>query len=230
MNLLRIDDLAVRPVEERTFKKSYNHAEIGQAPPGAPIVIRRRCNGDDAKGAFCVRQGEGSWVDFAPPPDPDKLLDTVVYIEKIAADVDGTPYGFARQRTSEDLVIVDGRANTVKRIPRRDVPAWDYRSFLASSFTVIHGELHFLFPGDHPGILILRRDGRVDARTLTGRMACVGRSALLVTEDGGLRETLDGGETFHDVTPPPGGADPRALSCEEGGCHVGPWLRLGWGP
>lgn len=230
MKLSRIDDPTAPMVEERTFAKTYNHAELGQPTHEAPIVIRRRCNGDEANGSFCVRQKEGSWADIPPPPDPDRLLDSIVSIEKVAADADGTPYGLARQKVSDDLILVDGRANAVKRIVRREAPAFDYRSFLSSSFTVIDGEVHVLFPGEHPGVLILRRDGRVDARTLTGHMASVGRRALLVSDDGALRETLDGGETFHDVTPPPGGADRRTLSCEEGGCHVGPWLRLGWGP
>jgi hypothetical protein len=230
LKLLRIDDPAGPVIDERTFPRNDDRRKIGEATHDAPIVIGHRCNGDAALGSFCVRQWEGSWVDFAPPPDPYGLLGNVVSIQEVAADVDGTPFGFAREERTDDLIIVDGRANDVTRIPRAEVPALDPKALWETSFTVIHGEPHFLFPGERPGVLIRRRDGGLDARTLTGHMASIGRRALLVTEDGALRETLDGGETFHDVPSPPGGADPTPLECEEGGCLVGPWLRLGWGP
>jgi hypothetical protein len=228
LELLRLDDPSSPPIFERSFEKIFHHGELGVASSGAPVLTRRRCNGADEHGAFCMRNADGTWKDVAPPPDPTKLLDRVVFIEKVAADVDGTPYGYARERVTDDLVVVDGRAREVKVIPRRDLPAWDYRAFWSSSFTVMNGEVHLLFPGDHPGVLVLRRDGRIDARTFEGEMAVAGRHALLVTKAGALRESLDAGETFHDVAEPPGGADPRTLSCSEGGCHVGPWLRLGW--
>jgi hypothetical protein len=133
-----------------------------------------------------------------------------------------------RPTREHDLVVFDARTGRVSST-RAGVFAAYARCYL------VRGGRRAFVACESPGTMkLLRIDDLtappVEERTLTGKMASVGRGALLITEDGGLRETLDGDETFHDVTPPPGGADPRTLSCEEGGCHVGPWLRLGWGP
>jgi hypothetical protein len=68
----------------------------------------------------------------------------------------------------------------------------------------------------------------VAAQTLPGRVYAAGRLGIMVLPDGSMRETLDGGDSFHDVEAPPGGVT-SWVRCMETGCDLGAWYRVGWG-
>jgi hypothetical protein len=88
--------------------------------------------------------------------------------------------------------------------------------------------MRFLVAGDHPGVATIDGNGKVESKPLAGHLAAVGSHGLLVSPNGDISETIDGGQTWHSVEAPPGGADPDVLHCSEAACEVGPWIRLGW--
>jgi hypothetical protein len=230
MALMRIDSEVAAPVLERTFKGVYTH-DFGDPEPDAPLAIARRCDGRQERGALCVRRADGRWNDLPKPADPGNLLARAPFIVHVAAAADGSAYAFAWLDGGGDLIVNDSRAGKVRRIDRSQLPEWGKRGIRWDSLQIRQGTLRFLISGDEPGILEIRPDDQIVTTPLSGRMAAAGQRALLITPDGKLRETLDGGGSFHDVLPPPGGApDDGFFLCLATGCSLGVWHRIGWGP
>ncbi|HEX4337178.1 MAG TPA: hypothetical protein VH062_14770 [Polyangiaceae bacterium] len=80
-------------------------------------------------------------------------------------------------------------------------------------------------------------DGKVAAGTVrenVGRASLSGEFGLVTDEHGGGRQTMDGGDTWYELSLPTA-ADPTAASaadhergCSPVGCSIGQWLRVGW--
>jgi len=230
MTLLRVDASDAKPVVERSFKGVYTQ-DFGEPPEQAPLALAKRCDGSSEVGALCVRREEKTWKQLPQPADPQKLMAQIPFIVHVAASEDGFAYAFGWLGGGGDLVVVDSRANKVRRIDKGSLPKWASEGIRWGALGIEDGTLRFLIAGDSPGVLEIRADDSIQAERLQGRMASVGSRALLITAQGGLRETLDGGRSFHDVAPPPGGApDSGFFRCVAAGCSLGPWHRVGWGP
>lgn len=228
-SVFRIAAPSQKPILERAFKGVYSQ-DFGSPPPDAPLVLGKKCDGSELRGAFCLRSDDGKWTELAPPPDPEKLLGSFPMVVHVAASKDGSPYAFGWEGGNGSLVIIDGKKKTIRRVKKSDIPKWAADGLRWDEMTISGGNVRFLIGQKSSGVLELRADGTVDAKPMDGRLSAVGARGLFLGRDGTLKETLDAGATFHDVPPPPGGADPERMQCVEGGCTVGPWHRLGWGP
>lgn len=228
MTLFRVASPSQKPILERAFKGVYSQ-DFGSPPPDAPLALGKKCDGSELRGAFCVRSDDGKWTEIAPPPDPEKLLGSFPMVVHVAASRDGAPYAFGWEGGNGSLVIVDGKKKAIRRIKKTDIPKWAADGLRWDEMTIRDGNVRFLISQKSSGVVELRADGTVVATPLDGHLSAVGGKGLLVGRDGSLKETLDAGVSFHDITPPPGGADPEHIGCVEGGCTVGPWHRLGWG-
>jgi hypothetical protein len=227
MSLFRIESADQAPVLERVFKDVYS-ASFGFPPEDAALAVPRRCDGSIARGAFCVRRSDGTWFETIVA-DPKNLLGTAPITVHTIASRDGTPYMFEWENGSGDLLFADGRAKIVRAIPRGDISARAMSLLGWNAVSVRDGRLVFLLAGTSPGIMTIDPAGKITERPLTGNLAAVGKRGLLVSPDGKITETSDAGTTWHDVDPPPGGAALDWVACNQGGCTVGPWNRLGWG-
>lgn len=236
MALFRIESPRAKPVLEREIPGTYSH-DFGEPAPGAPLVFAKRCDGSERTGALCLRQAPDRWQEWPPPPDPQGLLARVPFVVHAAASREGAPYAFGWLDGDGDLVIIDGRANQVRRIVKSAVPSWAGSGVDWHSLAIEAGTLRFMLSNAGPsqaraGIVEIRPDGTVRASELEGRVSAVGSRALQLTLTGQLRETLDAGRTFQRVAPPPGGvlgAGDDFFRCVETGCEIGPWYRVGWG-
>ena len=77
--------------------------------------------------------------------------------------------------------------------------------------------------------LALDGSGRVSLISAPGVVVTAGLHGLRL-DAGKLYETSDGWATWFETAPPPTGA-PRDLggaTCDERGCLLGPWARIGW--
>ncbi len=226
MALFRIDTPASRPVLERTIEGVYT-MHFGDAGADAPLALARRCNGQEHPGALCIRRRDGTWVDLPIPADPEGLTTRTHHAVPVSS-VDGSVYSFVWLEGSVDLVIVDPLGGRVRRIERGSLPESTVR---LDSLTTEDGTLRLLVSGETPGVLEIRTDDTIQFRQLRGRLSNFGERAVLITEHQELRETFDGGATFHDVSPPPGGMPGgESFRCVATGCSFGPWHRVGWGP
>lgn len=228
MTLFRVDAPDKKPVAERTFKGVYTQDLHGLVD--APLAMGKRCDGTQAGGTFCVRKDDGTWTELAPPPDPEKILARMSFLVHVAVSSDGAPYGFGWEGGNGALVIIDGRGKSIRRVQKEAMPRWAADGIRWSAVSVRDGVIRFLIETESPGTLAIHPDGRIEAKQLEGRVAGIGARGVHIAPDGKLRETLDGGISFHDVAAPPGGADLKWVRCVEAGCSVGPWHRLGWGP
>ncbi len=153
------------------------------------------------------------------------------FIVHVATSPDGAVYAFGWLGGNGALIVSDSRAKKVRSIDKSKFPKWAADGIRWDSLTIEAGTLRFLLGGKTAGVLEILPDDSVKARKLGGRMASNHGRALLITEQGQLQETLDAGRSFHEIAPPPGGAPKSGFfRCVEGGCSLGPWHRVGWGP
>jgi hypothetical protein len=235
MTLFRIDAVGAAPVVERAIKGIYTQ-DFGSPPPEAPLAFSGKCNGAKQKGSLCLRESAARWRDLPPPPDPGGLLDRVPFMVHVAAAKDGSVFAFGWLDGGGDLIILDGKAQKVRRVPKSSVPPWAENGVDWHSLTIESGTLRFLLSsGSHSkaaGIVQIRPDDTIEAEQLDGYLSAARGHALQVTKSGKLRETLDAGRTFQEIELPPTGAprpDHEFFGCTETGCMVGPWIRAGWG-
>jgi hypothetical protein len=235
LTLLRVDSPGAAPVVEREIKGVYTQ-DFGEPGPTAPLALAKRCDGSDHPGALCVREPGGRWRDLPAPADPQGLLPRVPFMVHVAASPDGSVYGFGWLDGGGDLVIVDGRQQRVRRVAKSAMPPWAGSGVDWLALEIEGGTLRFVLSNashgpPSAGIVEIRADDSIHAEPLAGRVSAVGVRALQLTAEGKLRETVDGGRTFHEVAPPPGGLASAAgpfLRCVDTGCELGPWCRLGW--
>jgi hypothetical protein len=72
---------------------------------------------------------------------------------------------------------------------------------------------------------------RIDEGPSFAKYASAGSRALAVGKDGRIRQTLDHGKTWTEVSAPPGAVAGRPIEpkhCTDVGCAIGPFLRIGW--
>lgn len=227
VSLFRIEAVDRPPELEKTFRDVFSQ-ELGYPAPTALLALARKCDGTLAPGVFCVRQEDGAWTETPPVDDPQHLLASVPFVVNVVANKDGVPFAFGWQNGNGDLLVAGGRAKTVCSIKKGDLPAWAQIGLRWQSVTSRDGNVRFLVPGNQPGVVTIDPNGKVDTHALDGRLGAMGARGLLAGPNGKLTETLDAGQTWQDVAPPPGGTDATSLQCEETGCLVGAWLRLGW--
>jgi hypothetical protein len=233
MSLFRIDGVDEPVVLERKFKGVYTQ-DFGEPTADEPLALAKRCDGSNSPGTFCVRQNDGTWKELPKPADPGKLLGKLPFLAHVATASDGSAYAFGWLDGNGDLVVIDSKQKKVRRVAKSKIPSWAASGIRWQALSIVEDKLRFFIQGkgvETIGILEIRPDDSLDAKQMKGRLAAIGKRALLITDHGTLEETLDAGVTFHEVPLPPGGApESGTFQCVETGCSVGPWKRVGWGP
>ncbi|HEY4116906.1 MAG TPA: hypothetical protein VGM56_03570, partial [Byssovorax sp.] len=199
----------------------------GTSPPRAP----RR---DGAAHVYCARQPGGAWIERAiTGADGEHFLRWIPAaggrVTALVAAHDGPPTSDAGVRkirvTPPDLSLAASVARTIGV----DRDAWEE-------------------PGGAVRVWPRAADGRrasvrVDAGGVVHRLRAPpegtdltvgGRRAIAWSRapDAPFFESTDGGETFHDIDPPPARVfDPPMPTdaCSDLGCAFGGWARVGWG-
>lgn len=232
LDILRIDASGAAPVRAAAFPTDAYR--LDETVPGHALTLARRCDGARRKGFFCVFDRDRTWKEYSLRP---KLLRDLVDVYPVApalALADGTRVAGLARSVDEQWVIMDAVRGTVQRLPKKAVPEWAERwECLTLDRNSVRGFIEGP-PGVHAGeqqqsgLLEITFDGKAIATPLKGQLSCYGARALHLLPDGTLRETLDAGRSFHVVAPPPGGA--RKLGrCQDTGCEVESWYRVGWG-
>lgn len=189
--------------------------------------------------AFCVRVSRDAWIERRV--DPADQADVIAWIPRArgaAVAVVARPGMFIKdaERTSErgDLRVVRvARSEPPLAIPqysgRASVPLARFAHVLPDGS--VEGWLPTsAYPSNSVGATI-DPQGRVRVRpapSRTSTLSSFGPFAMAQTEDGKLYETVDWGETWIPVDPPPGRPLSNLSNCSAAGCRVGPFVRLGW--
>ncbi|WP_438031704.1 hypothetical protein [Sorangium sp. So ce204] len=188
---------------------------------------------------FCVRRGPGDWVEHRL--DAADASDVLAWIPRRGG---GAVALIARPGTflpDGERVEVRGALRVV-RLARGEPPLlWPpygeeqaellSRALAARADGAIEGWLPVHGYAADPAPITIDPAGRLRRRAVPARarsIAASGPFALAETEDGELFETIDRGQRWAPVAPPPGGGAARLDACSAVGCSLGTFLRLGW--
>ncbi|WP_437521049.1 hypothetical protein WME79_28305 [Sorangium sp. So ce726] len=216
-----------------------------EGPPRPRIDLRALSQGALAgdstqqSAVFCVRRGPGDWVEHRL--DAADATDVLAWIPRRGG---GAVALIARPGTflpDGERVEVRGALRVV-RLARGEPPLLlppygDERAELLSRALAaradgaIEGWLPVHGYAADPAPITIDPAGRLRRHAVPARASSIAASgpfALAETEDGGLFETIDRGQRWTPIAPPPGGVAARLNGCSAVGCRVGPFLRLGW--
>ncbi|WP_437766319.1 hypothetical protein WMF27_25210 [Sorangium sp. So ce281] len=216
-----------------------------EGPPRPRIDLRALSQGAIAGDAtqqsavFCVRRGPGDWVEHRL--DAADASDVLAWIPRRGG---GAVALIARPGTflpDGERVEVRGALRVV-RIARGEPPLlWPpygeeraellSRALAVRADDAIEGWLPVHGYAADPAPITIDPAGRLRRHAVPARarsIAASGPFALAETEDGGLFETIDRGQRWAPVAPPPGGGAARLDACSAVGCSLGTLLRLGW--
>ncbi|WP_437707831.1 hypothetical protein WMF45_28470 [Sorangium sp. So ce448] len=188
---------------------------------------------------FCVRRAPGDWVEHRL--DAADATDALAWIPRRGG---GAVALIARPGTflpDGERVEVRGALRVV-RLARGEPPlVWppygeERAELLSRALAVradgaIEGWLPLHGYAADPAPITIDPAGRLRRHAVPARarsIAASGPFALAETEDGGLFETIDRGQRWTPVAPPPGGGAARLNACSAVGCSLGTFLRLGW--
>ncbi|WP_437989480.1 hypothetical protein [Sorangium sp. So ce145] len=188
---------------------------------------------------FCVRRGPGDWVEHRL--DAADASDVLAWIPRRGG---GAVALIARPGTflpDGERVEVRGALRVV-RLARGEPPLlWPpygeeqaellSRALVARADGAIEGWLPVHGYAADPAPITIDPAGRLRRHAVPARarsIAASGPFALAETEDGELFETIDRGQRWARVAPPPGGGAARLNACSAVGCSLGTFLRLGW--
>ncbi|WP_437979883.1 hypothetical protein [Sorangium sp. So ce117] len=188
---------------------------------------------------FCARRGPGDWVEHRL--DAADATDALAWIPRRGG---GAVALIARPGTflpDGERVEVRGALRVV-RLARGEPPlVWPpygeeraellSRALAARADGAIEGWLPLHGYAADPAPITIDPAGRLRRHAVPARarsIAASGPFALAETEDGGLFETIDRGQRWTPVAPPPGGGAAHLNACSAVGCSLGTFLRLGW--
>ncbi|WP_437911564.1 hypothetical protein WME73_28305 [Sorangium sp. So ce302] len=214
-------------------------------PPRPRIDLRALSQGAVAgdstqqSAVFCVRRGPGDWVEHRL--DAADASDVLAWIPRRgggAVALIARPGAFL---PDGERVEVHGALRVV-RLARGEPPLLlpPYgeeraellsRALAARADGAVEGWLSVHGYAADPAPITIDPAGRPRRHAVPARASSIAASgpfALAETEDGGLFETIDRGQRWAPVPPPPGGVAARLNGCSAVGCRVGPFLRLGW--
>ncbi len=210
-------------------------SKLSEPAVGHALVFAGRCDGAARKGVFCVLVSDKQWKEFSLPAELlRQLLDVEPAVLAIASP-DGDHVLAVARSSNQHWVVTDAGQGTLFRLAKDDIPEfvdrWDCATLTSTSLRVLVGgdsirDVPTKWP--EPGMVEIGFDGKATATRLQGQLRCRGGRALQLLPDGSLRETLDGGRSFHAVAPPPGGAS-RLERCTDTGCTIDSFFRVGWG-
>lgn len=205
------------------------------------LMVSATCDGR-ADAGYCVRDATGSYRSFDAPPQGTKGMvlifpgEALYLVPDSAGSVEVLRAGTSERVTFSAEAMkplnatlgVSSSSTTVHDLP-----------FTTSGFVrlptlirMFHGPNPFTPPSAPPmnHALDLPLDGSGPKLfSVPGVIATAGLHALRL--DGGkLYESADGWGTWHEVAPPPTGvpADLDGAMCDERGCVLGAWARVGW--
>jgi hypothetical protein len=228
---------------EHPLSPSTNFHFVG-APRGAfppALIAEVGCDGADT--GLCVRGADGVWKTVAKPKEMKSGMllafpgEAMWLTQSDAGELRVNVLGSSRVRTFSSVEVASRyeemgllmplSKNTAPRVVTEGTlrTAAGIRIFFGPNPTAPVAEGARSFALDVP-----LDDKRTLAITgVAGVVAVAGLHALRLA-DGKLWETNDGWSTWYEVAPPPTGV-PRDLSgamCDDRGCAVGAWARLGW--
>ncbi len=238
------DVFGERPITQAKFP-----AGVELAFADGVLLAGARCDGEQQPGAVCVRGADGRFHDY----DVSAKLAALAPTAKAAAP--GGPEGSAPQiavsrwipkEGGGALAVVTGLVSgfldvqsgsfvpLAPEVPRAvlDAPrgkdSWLGLDWIALRDGGVRGWL----PSAGVGI---GRDGRLDPSVYEFRIvAAAGAHALAFDKGRHAFQSSDWGHTWVETLAPPGSASGSATisgqRCSPVGCHLGPWLRVGWEP
>lgn len=228
MALFRIESVEAAPVLERAFPGIYTQ-DFGEPSEDAPLAFAGACTGKPEAGTLCVRR-DGQFSERKLPPAETAKLARTDRLVHVATSREGALFGFGWEGGGGDLMVVDFARGKVRRLLKSTFPAATQDGIRWDGLVLAGEELRFVLADGK--VLKVNADDRMSVQTVDGKLYAHGARGLLFLPDGRLRETQDGGKTFRDVVPPPGGRSDRRgknqAICWDTGCTVGPWYRTGW--
>jgi hypothetical protein len=247
MSLFRVD-LATRSAAlERTIEVKNGFAtHMGAVAGTYPVtqMVAASCDGDAKKG-ICVRDARGEWRSFPVPSASAKLRRQTVLpfpgellllswteagrmvLESVGTSERRVFEPPETDRMQAELGLTPGDAGTGELSV---VETGTLRT--ADGIRMFHGPSPFKETGRHESYALdvpLTKGKLLAVKRVSGVVAPAGLHALRL-DDGKLWETHDAWATWTEVAPPPTGvpADLGGAMCDDRGCVVGAWARLGW--
>jgi hypothetical protein len=244
------DVFGERPITQAKFP-----AGVGLAFAGGVLLAASRCDGEPRPGAVCVRGADGRFRDYDVSAKLAALAQNAAGMASAPVVAPAGPKGSAPQITvnrwipKEDggaLAVVTGQvpglldAQSGSFVPLApevqravlDAPRGK-ESWLGLDWIALRdGGVRGWLPSAAVGI---GRDGRLDPSVYEFRVVvAAGARALAFDKGRHAFQSSDWGHTWVETLAPPGSAS-GAVSisgqrCSAVGCHLGPWLRVGWEP
>jgi hypothetical protein len=233
---------------ERPITQSKFPAGVGLDFADGVLLAASRCDGQLAPGAVCVRGADGRFHDYDVSAKLTALAQSAPSL-KPGAQGAPPPITVSRWIPKEGggaLAVVTGPvsgfldvqsgdfAPLAPEVPRavlaanRGKEAWLGLDWIALHDGSVRGWLA------SSGVAIAR-DGRLDPSVYEFKtVVAAGAHALAFDKGRHAFQSSDWGHTWVETLAPPGSASgsvsmsgPR---CSPVGCHLGPWLRVGWEP
>ncbi len=238
------DVFGERPVTQAKFP-----AGVGLAFAEGVLLAASRCDGEQQPGAVCVRGADGRFHDY------DVSAKLAALAQNLPALAAGSPKGSAPQiavsrwipkQDGGALAVVTGPqpgfldaqsgsfVSLAPEVPRvvLDAPRGK-DSWLGLDWVALRdGGVRGWLPSAGVGI---GRDGRLDPSVYEFRVVVAAGSHALAFDKGRHAfQSSDWGHTWVETLAPPGSASGSVSisgqRCSVVGCHLGPWLRVGWEP
>jgi hypothetical protein len=253
LRVLRLDLVTGARTAEVDVRVTQGQAyQVGDAPVFYPqtLFITSNCRGD-ATGGLCIRDSDGSYATFhfpggkswfgadardrgAPYVFPGEML--LLRLDAAGAlsvfrGSDGAQYHF----DASTLRAASTALRWAEAAKGAGMPPFLEAGALRTptSLRLFYDPNPFqpLPAAPLSYALDLALDGTGQARLLPapGVVAAAGAHGLRLDRDK-LYETNDGWSTWYEVAPPPSGV-PSSLAgarCDDRGCTLGPWTRIGW--
>jgi hypothetical protein len=249
MSLFRVDLATGAATLERAIEVKNGFAtHMGALSGTYPVtqMVTASCDGDAKKGV-CVRDARGQWrsLPLVLPtrsarlrrqtllPFPGELLLlSWTSIGQMVLESVGTSERRAFEpaetdRVQAELGLTLGDAGT------GDLSVVETGTLrTADGIRLFHGPSPFKETGRNESYALdvpLTGSAPLTVKRVSGVIAPAGLHALRL-DDGKLWETHDGWASWSEVAPPPTGvpADLGGAMCDDRGCVVGAWARLGW--
>jgi hypothetical protein len=213
---------------------------VGTVWPPAQFVMAS-CEGD-AKGGICFRGKDGTWRTYAKVPKVGTMLPFAGELFYLTEDAAG---GMVLERVNDERsrtfdasevarmyaaigvdpkasplespVVSAGALRTKTGVRMFDTP----NPFRAATAPAA--------PASYAVDLPFEAKGALAARAVPGIIVPAGPHALRL-DRGKVYESNDGWDTWYEVAPPPTGVPDNldGAMCDDRGCRVGAWARIGW--